>query len=75
MTLPLELCGREKVGDSEAAICSFLFTPRLCLFSLFMFSRVIEAKKETCFLHGGGQVTAGSEAAPLITSQGKGSLS
>lgn len=82
MTLPLELCGRERetAGDSEAtealsaapspSHASYLHHNSVCFhYSYFMW---YPGMKESYFLHGGGQVTAGSQVARLATSWGAG---
>lgn len=52
MTLPLELCGREKDADSKgteplsATQLFFLLTTQLCLFSLFIFHAVSWHERE-----------------------------
>lgn len=82
MTLPLELCGRERAGDSEAnraAICS---TEPLVVHSYLHYNSVfiihiscgILAWKRVISLHGGGQVMAASQVAWLTTSRGGGRL-
>lgn len=82
MTLPLELCGRERetAGDSEAtealsaapspSHASYLHHNSVCFhYSYFMW---YPGMKESYFLHGGGQATAGSQVARLATSWGAG---
>lgn len=72
MTLPLELCGREKDADSKgtellfATQLFFLLTTQLCFhYSYFM---RYHGMKESYFLHGALQVMACSQVGWLITS-------
>lgn len=82
MTLPLELCGREKTGVSEESVplsatpspshASYLHHNSVCFhYSYFMW---YHGMKESYFLHGGGQVTVSSQVTPLTTSWGGGWL-
>lgn len=80
MTLPLELCGRKRAGDSEAteplsaapspSHGSYLHHKSVCFhYSYFMW---YPGMKGSYFLRGGGQVMAGSQVARLTTRWGGG---
>lgn len=80
MKLPLELCGREKAGDSEGtepltaapspSRASYLHHNSVCFhYSYFMW---YHGMKESYFLPGGGQVTTVFQVTQLATSWGEG---